>query len=507
MIYTETPRRKQINANVSWGHWFAFANIFIAIGIASIYLFSTPIADTPISFLYLITTWLGHTSFITFLCFVIIILPLCYQLTNTRILRAVASTVSAIGLALLAFDALIYNKTGFHISFSSAALIRSETQVQASAFGWLQWFYLILLFVIWLMLQLVIANAINHRLTRLKNIKYTQYITAFLVVCFVSSHGIHVWADARLYTPVLKQDNMFPLSYPATAKTLMARYGLLDLEMRQQQAELQYQVGSGFVYPPQPVYCSVNSGVKVIVLASLESAEYAALSKIESNQYHLVTHEDNSDAFLRKLTYGIPNNMAELSSVPPVMTDLLDAFNVPNQVYLHSPDIDGKGLHIQDDFNNFIADIEKSDSGLFIGLLNANELKTIDLSRYASDSNLLVIAKQDSQAHFMLYSNFTDTSQASSNEDIAPTVLRQFGCLADVNRYSTGQALQSPTRNWIVSTNDENLVILHYPRLSEVSRDGSYKVVDVVEQKELLTDIDTNMLSRSIRHLETFTQK
>jgi membrane-anchored protein YejM (alkaline phosphatase superfamily) len=251
MIYNESPRRKQITKQVSWGHWFAFANILMATAISSVYLFSSPIADTPISFVYLISTWLGHTSFITFLGFVILIMPLCYKVTNLRLLRATASVIAAVGLALLAFDALFYNKTGFHLTISSAELVRTEAQGQMDAFGWLQWFYLVLLFIIWLMFQLVIANAIFKRIGRLQSINAAPYIIVTLVVCFISSHAIHVWADARLYTPVLKQDNMFPLSYPATAKTLMARYGLVDLEEREQQEKLQYNSEeTRFNYPP-----------------------------------------------------------------------------------------------------------------------------------------------------------------------------------------------------------------------------------------------------------------
>ncbi|MGQ8363876.1 DUF3413 domain-containing protein [Glaciecola sp. 1036] len=501
MIYTETPRRKQITEQVSWGHWYTLANIFIATAISSIYLFSTPITTTPISIVYLLTTWLGHTSFITFLGFIILILPLCYKVTNMRILRGVASTLAAIGLALLAFDALIYNQTGFHISFSSAELLRSETQVQVSAFGWLQWFYLVLLFIIWLMLQLVIANAIYKRLKRIQRIKFTPYLITALVICFVSSHGIHVWADAKLYTPILKQDNMFPLSYPATAKTLMARYGLLDLDVREQQEELQYQVGSGFMYPPKPVYCSVNDGVKMVVLASLETAEFTNLNALDANKYHLVTQQESQD-FMRQLQYGMPKNMADLTTVAPVMIDLLDAFKVPNATYTAQSDDSIEN----ESFVSFKDAIQNNDSGLFLAVLSSEQLASITFDDLSEQSAIIVIAQPQKAKHFQLFSNFIPTDSISTNEDIAPTVLSQFGCLAEVNRYSTGQALQSPSRNWLVSTKEDNLIIVKYPYLTEVAIDGSHQVIDIPTQELILLDIDTNMLSRSIKHLENFTQ-
>ena len=40
MILAESPRRQRVTKLVNWGHWFALANIIIAIVIASIFVFS-----------------------------------------------------------------------------------------------------------------------------------------------------------------------------------------------------------------------------------------------------------------------------------------------------------------------------------------------------------------------------------------------------------------------------------------------------------------------------------
>lgn len=498
MIYSESPRRKQITKQVSWGHWFAFANILMATAISSVYLFSTPIADTPISFVYLITTWLGHTSFITFLGFIILILPLCYKLTNLTALKVSTSVIAALGLALLAFDALLYNKTGFHLSFSSAELMRSETQGQIGAFGWLQWFYLILLFIIWLMFQLVTANGIFKRIDKLQRFKVSPYIIVSLVVCFVTSHAIHVWADARLYTPVLKQDNMFPLSYPATAKTLMARYGLLDLEVRQQREDLQYNSeNSRFNYPPKPVYCSVDNGVKVVVLASLEDVSRASYPGLNTNNYHLNLQNDGNK-LLEQLLYGIPNNLLELTKSAPVVEELLQAFEVKTETFVENT---------QKSAEEFLETVNDAQNGLFIGVVSAATLQTLDSSQFGTDTHLIVIQKQSQALHYQLHASFMQAEQISSNEDIIPTTLKLFGCLAEVNRYSTGQALQEPTRNWMVSTQENNLVVVKYPLLTKVAKDGSFEVIDLKDNSKLLVDIDTNLLSRSIKHLKDFSDK
>jgi len=427
----------------------------------------------------MLTNWLGHISFITFLSFVIIILPLCYLLKNTKMLRGIAAVISALGLALLGFDALVYNNTGFHLSFSSAALLRSETQVQIGAFSWLQWFYLVLLFIVWLMLQLVIANAIHQRLYRLNELKVARYIVTAFVVCFITSHAIHVWADAKLYTPVLKQDNTFPLSYPATAKTLMARYGLLDLADRQQREDLQLQgISNRFIYPPQNVFCSVN---------------------LQSNMFHLNTQKTDAD-FLQQLKFGIPDNLISRTSSPPVMLDLLEAFSVPHQSYMYSPNNEAS-QSLWDAFNQSLSE---TPNGLYLGLLSAEQLQSLPLAELSASTDILLIAQDPENDTYKLYSNFINNTQASTNEDIAPTVMRQFECTAEIYRFSTGQALQSPSRQWLVSTMEDNILYFKAPYLTRVSIDGSYVVTDIRDQSDVLIDIDTNMLSRSIKHLENF---
>ena len=116
MILAESPRRQRVTKLVNWGHWFALANILLALIISSIFVFSSPPSGTLLGTFYLVANWFGHIGFLTFCGFVIFILPQCYWLTNAKLLKGSASVIAAVGLALLALDALIYNRTGFHIT-------------------------------------------------------------------------------------------------------------------------------------------------------------------------------------------------------------------------------------------------------------------------------------------------------------------------------------------------------------------------------------------------------
>ena len=79
--------------------------------------------------------------------------------------------------------------------------------------------------------------------------------------------------------------------------------------------------------------------------------------------------------------------------------------------------------------------------------------------------------------------------------------------MAQPIRYTTGQPLQNPNGEWRVSTQDNNILVLRYPFLTKVAMDGSYEVEDIAAQEKVLVDLDTNLLSRSIKHLKDFSDR
>jgi membrane-anchored protein YejM (alkaline phosphatase superfamily) len=106
-----------------------------------------------------------------------------------------------------------------------------------------------------------------------------------------------------------------------------------------------------------------------------------------------------------------------------------------------------------------------------------------------------------------LYSNIPLKATMSTTEDIAPTILQQLGCNAMPSNYSIGQSLQSPIRTWAVSTQGRHLVVVHDGLITEVSKDGSFEIRDYTTNEKVLTEIDTNLLSRSIKHITEFSKR
>lgn len=512
MILTETPRRILVTKLVTWGHWFALINIAIAIIIASVYVFTSSFPGSLIGNVYLFSNWFSHVGFLTFFGFVIFVLPLCYLLPNARLVKTVSSIIAAIGLALLAFDALLYTKTGLHLSFSSAELIRSEAQTVMQDFGWQQWGYLLMLFVVWFSFQLIIANALWQRIERVQKYRLGIPISGFFVALFVTSHALHVWADANLYQPIVQQDDMFPLSYPATAKTLMSKYNLLDLENYRQRKALQFDSRiSGLKYPSSPVYCEVNNSKPVILLIQTDEAtiELDAVPSLKRYQSHYDLSSTKQSAMLSSL-FGLPEiYLSAVQSRVPLLIDLPSKLGIPVSFYSNMPLKLDALQNISTKWEEFYQGIKADQASLAIGFLSAAQISQLIDQDIASTHVVLVSQMsqdRDKVKAVSLFTNLPLAAELSSHLDLAPTVLNVMGCQANTDIYSTGQNLLAPRRNWLVGTKGSKVIVMQNQQLTEVLSNGNYKIYDRVNGEESAETLDTGLLSQAIKHLSRFTQ-
>ena len=214
---------------ISWSHWFTFFNIIVAVALSSYYLFSETTPDTLLGQIYLITTWVSHIAFLTFMSFVLILFPLTIVWPNTRVIRTSGSIIFTFGLLLLILDGFIYSRLGYHLNASSRSQIFELIKEIAQTNGL---FYLIsgALTIVILGFEFTLSNYAWKHLKQLQRTIFARFVIFFLVMAFFISHLTHIWADANLDYDVLRQDTVLPLSYPATAKTLLTKYGLFDID-------------------------------------------------------------------------------------------------------------------------------------------------------------------------------------------------------------------------------------------------------------------------------------
>ncbi len=214
---------------ISWSHWFTFFNILAAIALSSYYLFNEAAPTTLFGQAYLVTTWVSHIAFLTFMSFVLVLFPLTLILPHTKFIRTSGSIIFTIGLLLLVLDGFIYSRLGYHLNASSSAQIISLIQELAKENNLLYTFIGALAIVI-LGFEFIVSNYAWKHLKQLQKTIFARFVIFGLVLSFFFSHVSHIWADANLDYDILRQDTVLPLSYPATAKTLLTKYGLFNIE-------------------------------------------------------------------------------------------------------------------------------------------------------------------------------------------------------------------------------------------------------------------------------------
>ncbi|MDU0354023.1 DUF3413 domain-containing protein [Paraglaciecola aquimarina] len=361
----------------------------------------------------------------------------------------------------------------------------------------------------WFTFQLVVANALWTRITKLQKRRLGFPISVFFVSCFVTSHALHVWADANLYQPIIQQDNMFPLSYPATAKTLMARYGLLDIEDYQQRKALQFNHSvSGITYPVAPVYCPVKQDKKVLVLTVTSGNIPQQIPGLVKGQHHYGFQSDDASG-INSILYGLPELYHQaLQAYQPILLNLPQSMGLNVSLYL--PETQQTQLRgYAQDWSQFTQGVQNATSNLAVGFIQANQLPALLTDKTLAEYQIIVtnLASSDNLRQ-LLFTNIPLNKALSSHEDIAPTALALLGCNAQPRTYSTGTSLTASSgMNYVVGTQGSKVVLLNNNQRIEIMNNGSVRTFDLNSSQEVFTPINTNLLGQGIKNLTHFSAK
>lgn len=215
---------------LAWGHWFALGNLVLALILSFFYISASPLPTSFVGWFYLANNWLSHFAFLAIACFIVFIFPIITLFPYKRHIRGLSAAMASVLQILLLMDVLAYRSLGYHLSSSSINQLREVEDVYLSILGYGYWFFLLTVFALILAYQITLSNFTWKRIRQLQSIKFKNQIAQVLVATFLISHITHLWADATLNSDVAKQRNLFPMSYPLTAKTLLAEYELIDLD-------------------------------------------------------------------------------------------------------------------------------------------------------------------------------------------------------------------------------------------------------------------------------------
>lgn len=491
----------KLNRLLRWGHWFTFFNILLALLVTASFWLAEPLPQTSLGWGYLVLNWFGHTAFLCFLFFILTIFPISLLFPSQKHVRGFGAVLATLALVVLIFDAYVYRSLGYHIGNTS--WLQTIELMKLQVVTNLRNFMLIVVVTstVILALQLTISNYCWKKMARLQAVTAGRPIWGFFVICFILSHVLHVWADAQLKLDIVRQDNVLPLTYPATAKSFLARYQLLDRQQRQS-SQLVHLDSLDRLIPVQThVHCTDNRTIEpltIVVTLSMDTSTQQWLSDqgLRSMAPHFAPTEPAEALF--HLLYGQFADSTHYTSVlehPPLwleqskpriglqQTKTLTEIDLPWLTEFVSPDAPIQIIFEQTIQQNWL--------------------------RYASKQPLFIVELTSQHRQFTLapagvWYRWPELRQqhqhaATLHLDILPTLLAAAGC--EASPQLVGDALLEPRNIPKLAISQHEVYSFYKDKLVIIREDHSYGVWSAGTLMPLNEPFDMPMLVDALQRL------
>jgi len=244
-----------------WLGWFAMANavVFGLIGLR--YLGSGSVADTALAWIYLVTIYISHHSWLALLPLLIVLTPFIVIRPSLGWAKTLAVLLMAMMIAVIMLDSLLWSQSRFHINILTLKILGSSSLIFAAV-----------MFVIAILFESLLAGRIWSWVVSAPSHR-GRFLGLLVAACFVVAQGIYAWADASYYVPVTSIAQQLPVQRGFTAKKLLVRFGLVDISQSRER-QLASRVASGrdqavaasLNYPLEPLQCSVVDPLNLVII-------------------------------------------------------------------------------------------------------------------------------------------------------------------------------------------------------------------------------------------------
>lgn len=277
MVETGNPYRDNVSRLITWGHWFSFFNIILAMLIATRYLGAISWPSTTLGVIYLVVSWIGHFSFLSFVTYLLTIFPLSFVLPKEKSLRFISAIIATLALVLLLIDTQVFRLFKFHLNSQVWQLLLDQAQTEEGSI----WSIIFVAVPTIFLLQLLLSAYVWRKINKRKRRQYGNQVGLALLICFILTHVVNSWADATLYQPITMQRANFPLSYPMTARSFLAKHGWLDLDQYEKQAASQGDNSdSRMHYPLRPLNVNAPLTHNNLLIVVVDSLRFDMLNNI-----------------------------------------------------------------------------------------------------------------------------------------------------------------------------------------------------------------------------------
>ena len=250
-------------ALVRWGGgFFLLIGLLLAV-IGLRYLLDYPWPREPIAQIYTILAFVSHFEALALLPWILVVLPLTLLLPARPLVLAVSVGLAAAMLAAVLVDSLVFAEDRFHLSALAIAIL-----------GWSTWSFALLYLGIFLVLCTLIARSTWPRLARISGRALVTTLAGAVLVPFLATQALHIWADASFFVPITSFTPYLPLFRPWSAREPLVAAGLVA-EERSQEPSLLHELGTerkGVLrYPLAPMRCTTPPTPPNILVIGLDA--------------------------------------------------------------------------------------------------------------------------------------------------------------------------------------------------------------------------------------------
>ena len=354
--------RDRVSRLINWGHWFAFFNGILAMIIGSRYIGGVGYPETWYGWTYLSVSTIGQFSFLAFIAYLICLFPLTFILPYSKILRGIAAVIATLSLCVLLYDTIVYADYGMHLSPFAFDLAWADLNALLHGTS-----YIVTPLAI-IAIELTAANFLWKRIDKIQKLNLGNKVITLVGVCFISSHLIHIWADAADVTEITRLDDIYPLSYPATARSFMESHGI------DRSSQDENHNTSVLNYPEQPLTCQADTKPNVLMITidslradMVDDKNMPFLHQYTESNQSFTQHFSGGNQFrtgMFSLLYGLQGSYGDariFNSTSPVLTRTLQQAGY--QLGLFLPDTNLSLRSSQAMFNDFTPVVAKETDG------------------------------------------------------------------------------------------------------------------------------------------------
>ena len=244
-----------------WLGWFAMANAIVFGLIGLRYLSGGPDGSSALAWVYLVTIYISHHSWLALLPLLIVVSPVILLRPSLGWCKTLAVLLMALMIAVILLDSLLWSQSRFHINILTLKILGSSSLI-----------FTAVMFFIALVFETLLAGRIWSWVVSAPT-HGGRVLGTLIMVCFVVAQSIYAWADASYFVPVTSMAQQLPVQRGFTAKKLLVRYGLVDISQSRER-QLANRMAGGvdqagaakLNYPLAPLQCSPSAPFNLVII-------------------------------------------------------------------------------------------------------------------------------------------------------------------------------------------------------------------------------------------------